>query len=54
MRVDQAKRLKELEKENTRLNKRVADLSSDNYILKETLGGNFWSRPKRVGLYTIV
>jgi putative transposase len=41
MRVDQAKRLKELEKENTRLKKLVADLSLDNAILKEANRGNF-------------
>ena len=41
MRVDQARRLKELEKENTRLKKLVADLSLDNAILKETNRGNF-------------
>jgi len=41
MRVDQAKRLKELEVENNRLKKLVADLSSDNSILKEVASGNF-------------
>lgn len=41
MRVDQAKRLKELEQENTRLKKLVADLSLDNSILKEANQGNF-------------
>jgi putative transposase len=41
MRVDQAKRLKELEKENARLKKLVADLSLDNDILKEVTRGNF-------------
>jgi transposase-like protein len=41
MRVDQAKRLKELEKENSRLKKLVADLSLDNAILKEVSRGNF-------------
>ena len=41
MRVDQAKRLKELEKENARLKKLVADLSLDNDILKETVRGNY-------------
>ncbi len=41
MRVDQAKRLKELEKENARLKKLVADLSLDNAILKEVSRGNF-------------
>ncbi len=35
MRVEQVKRLKELEKENTRLKRLVADLSLDNAILKE-------------------
>jgi putative transposase len=35
MRIHQAKRLKELEKENARLKKLVADLSLDNSILKE-------------------
>ena len=35
MRVEQARRLKELEKENTRLKKLVADLSLDISILKE-------------------
>jgi transposase-like protein len=40
MRVEQAKRLKELEKENTRLKKIVADLSLDNAILKEVSRGN--------------
>lgn len=41
MKVDQAKRLKEVEKENTRLRKLVADLSLDNAILKEVGKGNF-------------
>jgi transposase-like protein len=41
MRVDQARRLKELEKENIRLKKLVADLSLDNAILKEVNRGNF-------------
>lgn len=41
MRIDQAKRLKELEKENVRLKKIVANLSLDNDILKETARGNF-------------
>jgi len=41
MRVEQAKRLKELEKENTRLKKLVADLSLDIAILKEAARGNF-------------
>ena len=41
MRVEQARRLKELEKENSRLKRLVADLSVDNAILKEAVRGNF-------------
>jgi len=41
MKVEQAKRLKELEKENARLKKLVADLSLDNAILKEVSLGKF-------------
>ena len=41
MRIEQAKKLKELEKENGRLKKLVADLSLDNAILKEAAEGNF-------------
>jgi transposase-like protein len=41
MRVDQAKRLKELETENARLKRLVADLSLDKAILKEAASGNF-------------
>ena len=40
MRVEQARRLKELEKENTCLKKLVADISLDNAILKEAARGN--------------
>jgi putative transposase len=40
LRLDQAKRLKELEHENNRLKKLVADLSLDNAILKEAASGN--------------
>jgi transposase-like protein len=40
MRVDQARRLKELEQENSRLKRLVADLSLDNAILKEASRGN--------------
>ena len=40
MRVEQAKRLKDLERENARLKKLVADLSLDNSILKEAARGN--------------
>lgn len=41
LRLDQAKRMKALETENTRLKKLVADLSLDNAILKEATSGNF-------------
>jgi len=37
----QAKRLKDLEKENDRLKKLVADLSLDNAILKDVNSKNF-------------
>jgi len=41
MGVDQARRLKELKRENSRLKTAVADLTLDNLILKEPSGGNF-------------
>ena len=40
MRVEQARRLKELEKENGRLKRVVADLTLDIAILKEATRGN--------------
>ena len=40
MGVEQARRLRELEKENSRLKRLVADLSLDNVILKEAARGN--------------
>jgi len=40
LRVDQARRLRELEKENSRLKKLVTDLSLDNAILEEAARGN--------------
>ena len=40
LRTDQAYRMKQLEKENARLKKLVADLSLDNQILKEAASGN--------------
>jgi len=39
-RSDQAKRLKALEQENSRLKQLVADLSLDNAILREVARGN--------------
>ena len=41
LRIDQAKRFKEIEQENARLRKVVADLTIDNSILKEAARGNF-------------
>lgn len=41
LRLDQAKRLKELEKENSRLKKLLAEQTLDNAILKEAASGNF-------------
>jgi putative transposase len=41
LRVDQAKRFKQMEQENQRLRKVVADLTIDNSILKEAARGNF-------------
>ena len=40
MQVEQARRLKELERENAQLKRLVADLSLDNCILKEAAKGN--------------
>ena len=41
MKLDQVKRLKELEVENARLRKAVSDLTVDKLILKEAARGNF-------------
>lgn len=41
MKVDQAKRLKEVERENARLKKLVAELSLDKAMLQEIASGNF-------------
>ena len=41
LRIDQARRLKRLESENSRLKRAVADLTLDNQILKEAAEGNF-------------
>ena len=41
MQVSQARRLRELEKENSRLKQAVADLTLDKLILKEAARGNF-------------
>ena len=41
LKVDQVKRLKELEKENERLRKAVSDLTLEKLILKEAASGNW-------------
>ena len=41
LKIDQAKRLKELERENSRLKRAVADLTLDKVILKEAAEGHF-------------
>ena len=41
MKVDQARRLKELEKENGQLKRAVANLTLDKLILEEAAKGNF-------------
>ena len=41
LRIDQAKRLRELEAENSRLKRAVADLTVDKIILKEVAEGKF-------------
>jgi len=47
LRLDQAKRLKEIERENTRLKRLVADQALDNTILKEVGLGKILSPPRR-------
>ena len=41
MKVDQARRLKDLEQENTHLKRAVANLTVDKLILEEAAKGNF-------------
>ena len=41
MKVDQARRLKELERENQRLRRAVSDLTLDKVILTEAARGNY-------------
>ena len=41
LKVDQVKRMKELERENVRLRKAVSDLTLDKLILKEALEGKY-------------
>jgi putative transposase len=41
LKLDQAKRLKELERENAKLKRLVAELSLEKQILKDVAGGNY-------------
>lgn len=45
LQVDQAKRLKELEAENAKLKRLVANLSLEKLVLKDIAEGNVWSAP---------
>ena len=49
LRVDQAKRLKELERENVRRKTRVADQALDNAMLRDVAAGNVCARPSGAG-----
>lgn len=48
LKVDQAKKLKELEKENSRLKKLLAEAELDKAILKEAALGSFVVHPRTV------
>ena len=45
LQVDQARRLKELEQENTKLKRLVSELSLEKLVLKDIAAGNVWSAP---------
>ncbi|MBU1287597.1 MAG: IS3 family transposase [Alphaproteobacteria bacterium] len=47
LQVDQAKRMKDMEKENARLRRAVSDLTLDNQILQEVVRGKFLSPSRR-------
>ena len=49
LKLDQVKRLKQIEAENARLRKAVADLTLEKVILKEAATGNVWSAPPQQG-----
>ena len=53
MKLDQAKRLRDLEKENARLKRLLADVELDKAILKEAASGNWWSPPANVASLSI-
>ena len=43
LKTDQARRMKDLEKENLRLRRAISDLTLDKLILQEAARGNFWA-----------
>ena len=43
LQIDQARRMKDLERENTRLRRLVADLSLEKQVLKDVASGNLFS-----------
>lgn len=43
LKTDQARRMKDLEKENARLRRAISDLTLDKLILQEAARGNFWA-----------
>jgi putative transposase len=45
LQINQAKRLKELEQEDGKLKRLVANLSLDNLVQKDIASGNVWSAP---------
>ena len=49
LQLDQAKRLKDLEREHARLKKLVAEQVLDNDILRGAARGNFWARRSAAG-----
>jgi hypothetical protein len=49
LKLDQVKRLKELERENARLRRAAADLTLEKVVLKEAASGNVWSAPPQQG-----
>ena len=51
--VSEAKRLRQLEDENAKLKRMLADAMLDNVALKDLLGKNVWSAPSVQGLTTL-
>ena len=45
LRIDQARRLKQMETENGQIKRAAVEVTLDNQILKETAAGNFWAPP---------